>query len=728
MAIQNVGTIEYTARINTADFKDDAAAVEEGAKAAGDSVDKNLGDGVKKAGLVVAGLGAALTVVAKKATDFATDYVKDANKLSREIGGSVEESSRLLYVTSRLGLETEGVTASFGIFSKKINGASEDVAEQSKKQSELASKLLNTKQNQADLTLQIEKTKREMAEITAEIKKNGDKSGDLGFKYKELENRLSGLNVKLHENQKTIAQLNTDQKAAVNAFEKLGISVKNADGTARDFNSIFLETADRFKGMAAGPEKTALALELFGRSGKDLLPILNLGAQGIKDLEKRADELGLTLNQNTVGAISRYIESQKQLKESTDAMKLAIGTATAPVLSAFNTKIAETINRLLATEGPVRTLTTSVLAFGGPVATVAGTALTLGASLKQIGVSGLLTAAKFGVIGIAASALSASFAYLGFNIFDTAAKTGSFTQAMNTWGGKVLQNIPIVGELGSRLIALGGIVFQQEMQQRALKTAHDATTASQQAAKLASDQLAAASLNAKGAALATEQAQKAYNQAVAQYGPNSLEARQALYNLEVAGTNQKTAVDKAAEAIKNKENKDREFAQNKEAEERLKSQQEAAERNRGAFDKAASAVAGFVRELFGIPDRKETTIKVNRETASNNPQFAGGVKNFRGGWATVGEEGAELVHLPKGSDVIPHNQSKAMLRNSSLGQVADFDNATEGTNNNTTVTINLSGIMSRSKVDEREIARTLVKRLNEELKAKNVPLLGNGAI
>jgi hypothetical protein len=38
------------------------------------------------------------------------------------------------------------------------------------------------------------------------------------------------------------------------------------------------------------------------------------------------------------------------------------------------------------------------------------------------------------------------------------------------------------------------------------------------------------------------------------------------------------------------------------------------------------------------------------------PHFAGGVTNFSGGMALVGEKGPELVNLPRGSSVIPNNQ------------------------------------------------------------------------
>ncbi|MDO4719632.1 MAG: hypothetical protein Q4A78_03135 [Peptostreptococcaceae bacterium] len=44
------------------------------------------------------------------------------------------------------------------------------------------------------------------------------------------------------------------------------------------------------------------------------------------------------------------------------------------------------------------------------------------------------------------------------------------------------------------------------------------------------------------------------------------------------------------------------------------------------------------------------------------PMFARGVENFRGGMAIVGEQGPELVHLPKGSSVIPSPKTQEILR------------------------------------------------------------------
>lgn len=54
--------------------------------------------------------------------------------------------------------------------------------------------------------------------------------------------------------------------------------------------------------------------------------------------------------------------------------------------------------------------------------------------------------------------------------------------------------------------------------------------------------------------------------------------------------------------------------------------------------------------------------------------FAGGVEDFKGGMAVVGEKGPELVRLPRGSDVFTANETKSMLKgmNSAMPAQSNF--------------------------------------------------------
>src|SRR3990167_3527888 len=65
-------------------------------------------------------------------------------------------------------------------------------------------------------------------------------------------------------------------------FDALGISVVDASGNLKSADKIMLEVADSFGALTTETEKTALANKLFGKSGLDLIPMLNEGSAGIE--------------------------------------------------------------------------------------------------------------------------------------------------------------------------------------------------------------------------------------------------------------------------------------------------------------------------------------------------------------------------------------------------------------------------------------------------------------
>jgi hypothetical protein len=59
---------------------------------------------------------------------------------------------------------------------------------------------------------------------------------------------------------------------------------------------------DKFGTLQPGAEQTAFAMNVFGRSGKDLIPILAKGRDGMAELEQKAADLGLVMSQDDVDA------------------------------------------------------------------------------------------------------------------------------------------------------------------------------------------------------------------------------------------------------------------------------------------------------------------------------------------------------------------------------------------------------------------------------------------
>ena len=67
------------------------------------------------------------------------------------------------------------------------------------------------------------------------------------------------------------------------AYKALGVSVRDSQGNLKRSEDLLGEMADRFKGMENGATKAAIAMEIFGRSGSQLIPMLNEGSEALKE-------------------------------------------------------------------------------------------------------------------------------------------------------------------------------------------------------------------------------------------------------------------------------------------------------------------------------------------------------------------------------------------------------------------------------------------------------------
>jgi hypothetical protein len=73
-------------------------------------------------------------------------------------------------------------------------------------------------------------------------------------------------------------------------FEALGVNVKDANGQVVSSDKALKQIADRFADMPDGAQKAAAAVALFGKSGADLIPLLNEGAASMEKFTYKVGE------------------------------------------------------------------------------------------------------------------------------------------------------------------------------------------------------------------------------------------------------------------------------------------------------------------------------------------------------------------------------------------------------------------------------------------------------
>lgn len=114
------------------------------------------------------------------------------------------------------------------------------------------------------------------------------------------------------------------------AFNALGVSVKNADGALRGADDVLLDLADRFAGYEDGAGKAALAQEFFGKSGADLIPVLNRGRAGIQELTEEARAFGVVIGSDAAKAAGDFNDNMKRIDLALQSISNAIASKFLP--------------------------------------------------------------------------------------------------------------------------------------------------------------------------------------------------------------------------------------------------------------------------------------------------------------------------------------------------------------------------------------------------------------
>ena len=153
--------------------------------------------------------------------------------------------------------------------------------------------------------------------------------------------------------QKTTTAMSNASKGtgqSAEAFKKLGVNIKNADGTLRNNNVVFQESIKALGNIANETERDALAMELFGKSATELNPLIKGGIDQLNEMGQRAEKLGLILSQEAVDGANAFNDQIDILKSNSKGIFSKIGNQVArdltPAMEQLNSAVESVIGRL----------------------------------------------------------------------------------------------------------------------------------------------------------------------------------------------------------------------------------------------------------------------------------------------------------------------------------------------------------------------------------------------
>lgn len=216
-----------------------------------------------------------------------------------------------------------------------------------------------------------------------------------------------------------LAELDRGSKVVAGTFDRLGVSVYDTNGALRDTEALFLDTITALAGVENETERAALAVQAFGETGTELLPILSAGADGIEAMRDKANELGLVLDDQRIGALVQYKDAVSRVGQAFEGVQREISIGFLPVLkdgllplleNFLIPRLRDAVNDLLGLESGFDNSGVATDRLRGKLADIAASVVTFGDILLDLGrISVGLTqviTAPFATLGAVIGALS----------------------------------------------------------------------------------------------------------------------------------------------------------------------------------------------------------------------------------------------------------------------------------------------------------------------------------
>jgi phage-related protein len=445
-------------------------------------------------------------------------------------------------------------------------------------------------------------------------------ASQLRFAAEETGVSFSSLSLGMKTFSKNLGGAAGDAKKSAAMVAQLGFSFKDAEGNIKPTADLLPQLADKFKNMADGPAKTALAMKLFGKQGAEMIKTLNKGSDGLAEFAAMSDKTGNTLNDTS--AYKKQLQAQREFHAAISGVKIQLGQALMPVLTAFSLFLVAHVAPALADvsgwishhQTLIAALVPIVMGLAGAMGAIAiATKIWSGVTKVASAVSKVFAAAQWLVnaaldanpIGLVVIGIAALIAILiiAWKKSDTFRHivTGAFNAvwgAAKTAFGWIKQNWPLLLAILTGPIGLAVLVIARNW-----------------------DKIKAA------ASAVVHWIGSEFGKLPGQIG--ALAGKMLNAGKDLVGAIWKGFLNGAKAAG-------------------------------GFIGDLVNSIKEAINNVLGLP------LQINFDKgpihihATLIPAFANGVRNFAGGVALVGEAGPELVSLPRGANVYSNRESRGM--------------------------------------------------------------------
>lgn len=122
------------------------------------------------------------------------------------------------------------------------------------------------------------------------------------------------------------------------AFAAMGVSVRDSQGNLKASDALLKDVSDKFASYKDGAEKSALAQELFGRSGANMISFLNSGSEGLSEMQQEAEKLGIVISGDLAKNSEIFNDNLNRIQKSVTGLVVDIAGPLVNALASITTE------------------------------------------------------------------------------------------------------------------------------------------------------------------------------------------------------------------------------------------------------------------------------------------------------------------------------------------------------------------------------------------------------
>jgi hypothetical protein len=246
---------------------------------------------------------------------------------------------------------------------------------------------------------------------------------ELKYAAQQTGTDLEGLETGLRKMSKFVVAAAEGTDTAVQSLDHLGLTVDQLNGMKPEER--FALIGDRLSKIADPTIRAATAMEVFGKSGTSLLPMLEGGSAGLEKWRQRARDLGLTTSGESAKAAVLFKQALNDLEATLGKVGTTVGQAVIPILkrkvelitgivvkgiawAKANKDIIATVFRVASAVGIAGI---ALVGLGTAVSVVGRAMFPLAAMVSAVGSALAFILSPLGLITAALVGLGAYFAY-----------------------------------------------------------------------------------------------------------------------------------------------------------------------------------------------------------------------------------------------------------------------------------------------------------------------------